>query len=190
MKHGPVALVDRATPSVFLMPQGHVYDKVMSNVEEIKARGGPVIAVVGGSDTEVGRLPRAGERGSPARVAGRRVFGVGGAAMLSLPPPVRVFFATQSTDNHDDREFWNRLRLKGRIGGSVGLCCHPQHATGPQAKYNKGNHDRYDWFVHVTWQAGQEPLAPQMPLSHCSITRAKLPVLSGDFAGDAGYGAT
>jgi glucosamine--fructose-6-phosphate aminotransferase (isomerizing) len=56
MKHGPIALVDRATPSVFLMPQGQVYDKVMANVEEIKARGGPVIAVVGQGDTEVGRL--------------------------------------------------------------------------------------------------------------------------------------
>ena len=31
MKHGPIALVDRETPSVFIMPQGFVYDKVMSN---------------------------------------------------------------------------------------------------------------------------------------------------------------
>jgi len=46
MKHGPIALVDEHTPSVFLMPQGLVYDKVMANVQEIKARGGPVIAVV------------------------------------------------------------------------------------------------------------------------------------------------
>ena len=45
MKHGPIALVDEQTPSVFLMPRGAVYDKVMSNLEEIKARGGPVIAV-------------------------------------------------------------------------------------------------------------------------------------------------
>ncbi len=45
MKHGPIALVDEATPSVFLAPQGAVYDKVMSNLEEIRARGGPVIAV-------------------------------------------------------------------------------------------------------------------------------------------------
>ena len=56
MKHGPIALVDRNTPSVFLMPQGPTYDKVMSNVEEIKARGGPVIAVVGEGDAEVGRV--------------------------------------------------------------------------------------------------------------------------------------
>jgi glutamine---fructose-6-phosphate transaminase (isomerizing) len=56
MKHGPIALVDRHTPSVFLMPHGQTYDKVMSNVEEIKARGGPVIAVVCEGDREVGRL--------------------------------------------------------------------------------------------------------------------------------------
>jgi glucosamine--fructose-6-phosphate aminotransferase (isomerizing) len=45
MKHGPIALVDEKTPSVFLIPRCAVYDKVMSNLEEIKARGGPVIAV-------------------------------------------------------------------------------------------------------------------------------------------------
>ena len=56
MKHGPIALVDQNTPSVFLMPHGQTYDKVMSNVEEIKARGGPVIAVVCEGDREVGRL--------------------------------------------------------------------------------------------------------------------------------------
>jgi glutamine---fructose-6-phosphate transaminase (isomerizing) len=52
MKHGPIALVDRHTPSVFLMPHGSVYDKVMSNLQEIKARGGPVIAVVCEGDEE------------------------------------------------------------------------------------------------------------------------------------------
>jgi len=52
MKHGPIALVDRHTPSVFLMPHGSVYDKVMSNLQEIKARGGPVIAIVCEGDTE------------------------------------------------------------------------------------------------------------------------------------------
>jgi glucosamine--fructose-6-phosphate aminotransferase (isomerizing) len=56
MKHGPIALVDEHTPSVFVVPQGFVYEKVMANLEEIKARGGPVIAVVGESDTEVARL--------------------------------------------------------------------------------------------------------------------------------------
>jgi glucosamine--fructose-6-phosphate aminotransferase (isomerizing) len=45
MKHGPIALVDECTPSVFLLPKNGVFDKVMSNLEEIKARGGPVIAI-------------------------------------------------------------------------------------------------------------------------------------------------
>jgi glucosamine--fructose-6-phosphate aminotransferase (isomerizing) len=45
MKHGPIALVDEQTPSVFIVPHGAVFDKVMSNMEEIKARGGPVIAI-------------------------------------------------------------------------------------------------------------------------------------------------
>jgi glucosamine--fructose-6-phosphate aminotransferase (isomerizing) len=53
MKHGPIALVDRATPSVFLIPRGAVFEKIMSNLEEIKARGGPVIAVACEGDEEV-----------------------------------------------------------------------------------------------------------------------------------------
>jgi glucosamine--fructose-6-phosphate aminotransferase (isomerizing) len=56
MKHGPIALVDERTPSVFIMPKGPMYDKVMSNVQEIKARGGPVIAVVFQGDREAIRL--------------------------------------------------------------------------------------------------------------------------------------
>jgi glucosamine--fructose-6-phosphate aminotransferase (isomerizing) len=56
MKHGPIALVDENTPSVFVIPQGLVYDKVMSNLEEIKARGGPVIAVICEGDTRVTEL--------------------------------------------------------------------------------------------------------------------------------------
>jgi glucosamine--fructose-6-phosphate aminotransferase (isomerizing) len=53
MKHGPIALVDNHTPSVFLIPRGAVFDKVMSNLEEIKARGGPVIAVACEGDEDV-----------------------------------------------------------------------------------------------------------------------------------------
>jgi glucosamine--fructose-6-phosphate aminotransferase (isomerizing) len=56
MKHGPIALVDEQTPSVFIVPQGFVYDKVMANIEEVKARGGPVIAVVEEGDTRVAAI--------------------------------------------------------------------------------------------------------------------------------------
>jgi glutamine---fructose-6-phosphate transaminase (isomerizing) len=56
MKHGPIALVDPNTPSVIVIPHGQVYDKVMANLEEIKARGGPVIAIVCEGDTRVADL--------------------------------------------------------------------------------------------------------------------------------------
>jgi glucosamine--fructose-6-phosphate aminotransferase (isomerizing) len=56
MKHGPIALVDEHTPSVFIVPQGGVYHKVIANMEEIKARGGPVIAVVDKDDSEAVEL--------------------------------------------------------------------------------------------------------------------------------------
>jgi glucosamine--fructose-6-phosphate aminotransferase (isomerizing) len=53
MKHGPIALVDADTPSVFLMPRGPIFDKVMSNLEEVKARGGPLIAIACEGDEDV-----------------------------------------------------------------------------------------------------------------------------------------
>jgi len=56
MKHGPIALVDKHTPSVFIVPHGQIYDKVLANMQEIKARGGPVIAVVCHGDQEAARL--------------------------------------------------------------------------------------------------------------------------------------
>lgn len=56
MKHGPIALVDEKTPSVFVMPHGFIYEKVMSNLEEIKARGGPVIAIAAEGDTRIGEV--------------------------------------------------------------------------------------------------------------------------------------
>ena len=56
MKHGPIALVDEHTPSVFIVPQGGVYHKVISNMEEIKARGGPVIAIVDKDDSHAVEL--------------------------------------------------------------------------------------------------------------------------------------
>ncbi|MBC8868936.1 MAG: glutamine--fructose-6-phosphate transaminase (isomerizing) [Planctomycetes bacterium] len=56
MKHGPIALVDENTPTVFIMPPSFVYDKVMANVEEVKARGGPVIAIASEGDSRIAEL--------------------------------------------------------------------------------------------------------------------------------------
>ena len=53
MKHGPIALVDENTPSVFVIPKGGIYPKVMSNLEEVKARRGRVIAIACEGDRRV-----------------------------------------------------------------------------------------------------------------------------------------
>jgi glucosamine--fructose-6-phosphate aminotransferase (isomerizing) len=56
MKHGPIALIDDLMPVVFIAPRDAVYSKVVSNVEEVKARGGRVIAIVTEGDTGLARL--------------------------------------------------------------------------------------------------------------------------------------
>jgi glucosamine--fructose-6-phosphate aminotransferase (isomerizing) len=53
MKHGPIALIDEDLPVVVLVPKGRNYEKVLSNLEEVRARGGRVIAVATSGDTEV-----------------------------------------------------------------------------------------------------------------------------------------
>jgi glucosamine--fructose-6-phosphate aminotransferase (isomerizing) len=46
MKHGPIALISENCPSVFLVPKGDVFNKIVSSMQEIKARKGPIIAIV------------------------------------------------------------------------------------------------------------------------------------------------
>ncbi len=53
MKHGPIALVDESMPVLVLAPLGRTYEKVVSNIEEVKARHGIVIAVVSDGDREL-----------------------------------------------------------------------------------------------------------------------------------------
>ncbi|HXH08173.1 MAG TPA: glutamine--fructose-6-phosphate transaminase (isomerizing) [Alphaproteobacteria bacterium] len=55
MKHGPIALIDQEMPVVVVAPRGSVYDKILSNVEEIRARDGIVIAVGTEGDDELKR---------------------------------------------------------------------------------------------------------------------------------------
>ncbi|MBI5343973.1 MAG: glutamine--fructose-6-phosphate transaminase (isomerizing), partial [Deltaproteobacteria bacterium] len=52
MKHGPIALIDEEVPVVVLAPKGAAYPKMLGNIEEAKARGGRIIAVVNVGDTE------------------------------------------------------------------------------------------------------------------------------------------
>jgi glutamine---fructose-6-phosphate transaminase (isomerizing) len=56
MKHGPIALIDENMPVVFLAPQDRIHEKVISNIQEVKARKGQVIAVVNHHDTAISEL--------------------------------------------------------------------------------------------------------------------------------------
>ncbi len=56
MKHGPIALIDENMPVVVLAPQSQHYEKVLSNIEEVKARKGRIIAVVTEGDKEISNL--------------------------------------------------------------------------------------------------------------------------------------
>ena len=56
MKHGPIALIDENMPVLFIAIKDAVYDKVISNIEEVKARGGYVIAVANPDDKAIHKL--------------------------------------------------------------------------------------------------------------------------------------
>lgn len=51
MKHGPIALIDEEMPSVIIAPNDHLYEKIVSNVQQVKSRGGSIIAIVTEGDT-------------------------------------------------------------------------------------------------------------------------------------------
>jgi glucosamine--fructose-6-phosphate aminotransferase (isomerizing) len=55
MKHGPIALVDKNMPVIVIATRDRVYDKILSNIEEVRARGGRVIAVATEGDQEICR---------------------------------------------------------------------------------------------------------------------------------------
>jgi len=53
MKHGPIALIDENMPVVFICTRDNAYDKVMSNMSEVRARRGRIVAIATEGDTEV-----------------------------------------------------------------------------------------------------------------------------------------
>jgi glucosamine--fructose-6-phosphate aminotransferase (isomerizing) len=56
MKHGPIALIDNAMPVLVLAPKDKVYEKILSNIEEVKSRGGMVIALATEGDASIESL--------------------------------------------------------------------------------------------------------------------------------------
>ncbi|HNQ23417.1 MAG TPA: glutamine--fructose-6-phosphate transaminase (isomerizing) [Phycisphaerae bacterium] len=55
MKHGPIALINKGMPVVFIATSGSQYDKIMNNIEEVRSRGGSVIAVATEGDRDIAR---------------------------------------------------------------------------------------------------------------------------------------
>jgi len=53
MKHGPIALIDESMPVVVIAPRDGVYDKVRSNIDEVKARGGCIIGITTEGDSDL-----------------------------------------------------------------------------------------------------------------------------------------
>ena len=56
MKHGPIALIDENMPVVFIAPKDSTYEKIQSNIQEVKARGGRIIAIANEDDNEIDKL--------------------------------------------------------------------------------------------------------------------------------------
>lgn len=56
MKHGPIALIDKDFPTIAIVPQNDLYDKMISNLEEIKARSGQILAIASEGDKTIAKL--------------------------------------------------------------------------------------------------------------------------------------
>lgn len=56
MKHGPIALIDKELPTVFIAPNDLMHEKIVSNIQQVKARGGSVISVITKGDKEIAEL--------------------------------------------------------------------------------------------------------------------------------------
>lgn len=56
MKHGPIALIDEDMPVVFVAPKDSTYEKILSNIQEVRARGGRIIAIADDGDNEIDEL--------------------------------------------------------------------------------------------------------------------------------------
>ena len=55
MKHGPIALIEESTPTVVIIPSDSMYEKTLSNLQVVKARKGPIIAVATEGDKQIAK---------------------------------------------------------------------------------------------------------------------------------------
>src|SRR5439155_633989 len=123
MKHGPIALIDDLMPVVFLAPKDAVYQKVVSNVEEVKARGGRVAGVGGSNWVLLFRIPRSASGGWGMRVVVQRVsraeVRVDGRVTGKIGVGLLVLAGFAPSDN-DDALAWMADKLLGlRVFGDA-----------------------------------------------------------------------
>ena len=94
MKHGPIALIDEQMPVVAIAPRDAVFEKMLGNIQEAKARGGSVIVIGSEGDDDLDRLldpaagcDRAAAEGAGAHHADRRRRSAAAACVLRRRPP-------------------------------------------------------------------------------------------------------
>ena len=56
MKHGPIALIDQEMPTVVIAPSDYLYDKIINNIQQVKSRGGLVIALITKGDASIRQM--------------------------------------------------------------------------------------------------------------------------------------
>ena len=96
MKHGPIALIDEHMPVVFIVPRDSIYEKVLSNIQEVRARRGRVIAIANEDDTEIDKLAE-----FVIRVP--RTYGYFGPIINSIPLQLLAYYIAVARGTNVDQ---------------------------------------------------------------------------------------
>ena len=96
MKHGPIALIDEKMPVVCVVPKDSIYEKVISNVQEVKARKGRIIAVANDDDTEI-------ESMAEFVIRVPRTYGFFGPILNVIPLQVLSYYMAVARGAHVDQ---------------------------------------------------------------------------------------
>jgi glucosamine--fructose-6-phosphate aminotransferase (isomerizing) len=96
MKHGPIALIDEHMPVVFIVPRDGIYEKVLSNIQEVRARRGRVIAIANEDDTEIEKLAE-----FVIRVP--RTYGFIGPVINSIPLQLLAYYIAVARGTNVDQ---------------------------------------------------------------------------------------
>lgn len=96
MKHGPIALIDENMPVVFIVPKDAIYDKVISNIQEVRSRRGRIIAVANEDDRDIGALAE-----FVLRVP--RTYGFFGPIINSIPLQLLAYYVAVAKGTNVDQ---------------------------------------------------------------------------------------